>query len=113
MKLLVKILLSCVWCIVVQSCSGDTYLNVGDEEGKKELVFSKNQSFSNLTINSNKDWSITSSGEWCKYNLGSGARTNVIAIHVDENYTKQDRECVLTVKAEDKTETVRVVQHGY
>lgn len=113
MKLLLKFFLVFVLCLAFQACSSDVYLNVGNEDGGKEFVFTNAQGSSNLTINCNKDWSITSSGQWCKYSLASGNKSEIISISVDENTTGEDRECVLTVRSEDKSETLRVLQHSY
>jgi hypothetical protein len=110
MKVLVNCIFLFVLCAGCFSCSGETYLNVGDEEGKSELVFTNSKASRPLTINSNRDWTISSSTQWCTYSLQSGTKTETITISVEENTTGAERECTLTVKAEDKAITIRVVQ---
>jgi hypothetical protein len=111
MKALFNCRLLFVLCISCFSCSSDTYLHVGNEEGKSELVFTNSKGSSHLTINSNKDWTVSSSAPWCTYNLESGTKTETITISVEENITGAERECTLTVRAEDETKTIRVVQN--
>lgn len=112
MKTLSNCILLFVLCAFCVSCSGDTYLHVGNEDGKNELVFNNSKSSSSLTINCNKDWTITSSAQWCTYSLGSGKKTEIISISVEENATGAERECTLTIKAENESQTVRVVQRN-
>jgi len=112
MKTTSNCLLLFVLYIVCISCSGDTYLHVGNEDGKGELIFNNGKSSSSLTINCNKDWTISSSAQWCTHSLGSGKKTEIITISVEENTTGAERECTLTVRAEDETQTVRVVQQN-
>jgi hypothetical protein len=111
-----KALVNCIFLFALYiscfACSGDTYLHVGDEEGKSELVFTNSKGSLPLTINSNRDWTISSSAQWCTYSLGSGTKTETITISVEENTTGTERECMLTVKAEDETRTIRVVQRN-
>jgi hypothetical protein len=111
MKALINCILLFALCVSCFSCSGDTYLDVSNEEGKRELVFTDSSKNSRpLTINCNKDWTLSSSAAWCTYSLESGRKTETITISVEENTTGTERECTLTVRAEDESQTIRVVQ---
>jgi uncharacterized membrane protein len=112
MKAFVNCIFLFALCIGCFSCSVDVYLRVGDEEGKEELVFTNSKGSRPLTINSNRDWTISSSAPWCAYSLGSGTKTETITISVEENTAGSERECTLTVKADGETKTIRVVQHA-
>ncbi|MDR1161759.1 MAG: BACON domain-containing protein [Tannerellaceae bacterium] len=112
MKVLFNCILLFVLCASCFSCAGDTYLNVGDEEGRNELVFSNTQRSRPLTVNSNREWAISSSAPWCTCSLGGSTKTETITISVEENTTGAERECTLTIKAEDKSRTIHVVQRN-
>lgn len=67
-----------------------------------------------IHLNVNKDWTATSSANWCRIDPSSGDKnTTVIHVTVERSTLYDDRECTITVVSGDKTETVEVLQSQY
>lgn len=64
-----------------------------------------------IHLNVNKDWTATSSADWCRINPSSGDKnTTVIHVTVSKSSLYENRECTIAVTCDKKTETVSVVQ---
>lgn len=64
-----------------------------------------------IHLNVNKDWTATSSADWCRISPSSGDKnTTVIHVTVSKSSLYDNRECTITVTCDKKTETVSVVQ---
>lgn len=77
---------------------------------EKKLHFSGNGGVWQLTINSNAEWQISGTTEWCKTNKTDGNNTDYIAVTVMPNDTKEKRSANLTLRSEQVQTQVLVEQ---
>ena len=65
-----------------------------------------------LSIQSNTDWTATSSEEWLTLSPSSGTKNGTVKATTTTNNDSQDRTATVTVKAGNQTRTVTVTQKG-
>lgn len=106
--------LICVMSLVVGACSDKDsavapYLKIS----KSELVFGKNDSEALLYIQSNAAYEVTSDGsDWCSVvqQVSTSEKTAKYLVHVTENPTTEPRSAMITVKGDEMSGTIKVVQ---
>lgn len=92
------------------SCAEDHPAPQVLKTSEKNLNFSGKGGAWLLTINSNADWQISGTTEWCTINKTEGYNTDQIIITVDENATQQARSTVLQLMSERRQTEVNVHQ---
>lgn len=78
-----------------------------------EVQILANGSSGSITFSVNRAWTVSSSSPWCKVSPSSGAASDApvtVTVTCDPNDTYEDRECTVTIKAEDLMQTVKVKQ---
>ena len=65
-----------------------------------------------LSIQSNTDWTATSSEEWLTLSPSSGTKNGTVKATTTTNNDSQDRTATVTVKAGNQTRTVTITQKG-
>lgn len=112
-KLLFRIFISIlpVLCLIT-SCDIEPYLicNVDTIE-----FSAKGGEPVNIFISTNKDWSASVDKEWCRLSAYSGIGADKSVKHTSvscsENTGTTDRECFITITAEDLTQAIHIIQH--
>lgn len=76
---------------------------------QKEVNFKEGASAINISIKANKICTVSSSAAWCK----AVVKGRILTVSVSENTEKGVRSAELTVRSEEKSETVSVKQLGW
>lgn len=98
-------LLSLILVFALSACT--TILSIN--ENKIEIPSSGLST--DIQLDVNKDWTASSSADWCRINPSSGDKnTKVIHVNVLQSTLYDYRECEITIVCEDKTATVSVHQ---
>lgn len=107
--LLIYVMMQSLW---LASCSStEDYASTPELSISKETVdFSSEVSSQNVTVITNVDnWNAKSDKNWCKVSIDG----KILKIEVDESEERLVREAILTITANNLTETVKVRQLGY
>lgn len=95
---------------ILNSCEKEPVLSISPSS----LTFDNTGGSQTIAITTNRQWSASSSEEWCRVSPASGTvddNTNVsVTITCDANDTYDDRSCTVTIKTETLTTTVNVSQ---
>ena len=75
-----------------------------------DLTFTKEGGSQTISFTTNKGWTATSSASWLKVTASGTSASTTISVTADANPDYDDRTATVTIKAEDKTQTVNVKQ---
>ena len=94
----------------LNSCKKAPYLSLS---GPNSFSFTNAGGTQSITFATNRDWRISSSAPWCRISPSSGAPEEgeiTVSLNCEKNTTYDPRECTLTIRVEDLTETIQVSQ---
>lgn len=95
---------------LVCSCNKEPFLILNSG---RSFFYSRSGGSESITFSTNRNWTIISSESWCKVSPSFGSVSDekvTVTITVDNNDTYEARNCTLTIKAEDLTETIVISQ---
>lgn len=90
------------------SNSESSFLNVSDQS----LSFSSSSGNSSVAIESNLDWSVSSSSWWISVSPSSGSDYGSISVSVNSNSSSSSRSGSVTVSGDGLTKNISVSQAG-
>ena len=82
------------------------------EVNKSALEFGFFACTESVTITANVAWTVESDQDWCTLNVTSGEGKKSVKVTASRNTTDATRTAVLTIKADDQTQTITVIQHA-
>ena len=107
-------ILSC--CFLMISCADNKDENGGSNTltlSATNFTWDTNVRLQKLGINTNSDWSIESSVNWCSPYKESGSGKSDLALWVNPNITKESRTGYLTVTSNNTKQIINIEQPGY
>lgn len=103
-----------LFVISLTSCSGENDPKIEPSitiSGQSSITLASNGGSTTLAFNSAKNWTVSSSQNWCKVSPSSGNGGNVtITITADENTSFDERNASITISSETISKNITVTQ---
>ncbi len=113
MRQLSKLIFVLILLTSLEACQKDEpFLTLKTSDS---LVFSDNGGSETISLETNTSWRASSSEAWCKISPDSGDPSNgrkSITVTCNQNMTFDKRQCVITIKGGDLSQTVSVNQES-